>query len=190
MNFNNLSLNMRLKISAIIIWISFFCSFFLSKSLLLNLTISLCVGSCYYWMVNMYPESFISSGVTLLIMIVKYYFKKWSVIILKKQKTNFNCLIKHKDEYFYSFKYNDPKYNKNYIFKFNEKHRSNDLIIFKDEFDNDITDLIEPYLGPLQNFHGISYTPADFNHKIIKVFRDGNEINYLKTFEEYDVLKL
>lgn len=191
MNFNNLSLNMRLKISAIIIWISFFCSFFLSKSLLLNLTISLCIASCYYWMVNMYPESFISTGVTLLIMIVKYYLKKWSVTILKKQKPYNNCLInQYKNEYFYSFKYNDPKYNKNYIFKFNEKHRSNDLIIFKDEFDNDITDLIEPYLGPLQNFHGISYTPFDFNHKIIKVFRDGNDVSYLKTFEEYDVLKL
>jgi hypothetical protein len=85
--------------------------------------------------------------------------------------------------------YNDPKYNKNYIFKFDEKHRSNDLIIFKDEFDHDITDLIEPYLGPLQNFHGISYTPIDFDRKIIKVFRDGN-VSYLKTFEKYDVLKL
>jgi hypothetical protein len=75
--------------------------------------------------------------------------------------------------------------DKRYIYLFNEKFRSNDLIIFKDEFDRDITDDIEPYLGPMQNFHGVPLTPGDFNHKKIKVFRDG-EICLSKVFEEHD----
>jgi hypothetical protein len=75
--------------------------------------------------------------------------------------------------------------HKKYIYLFNEKSRSNDLIIFKDEFNNDITDSIEPFLGPLQNFHGSLLTPADFNHKKLYVFRDGL-INVSKTFEEHE----
>lgn len=83
---------------------------------------------------------------------------------------------------YYDNKMVGNKYKK-YIYLFNEKARSNDLIIFKDELNSDITDSIEPYLGPLQNFHGSLLTPADFNHKKIYVFRDGS-INISKTFEE------
>ena len=181
-NINNIPLSIRLKASGIVTCVLFFFSFFLQKNMWLNLTISLCIGSGYYWIVNMYPQFMLIVMVTN--HYIKYFYKKWSLIIFKQQ----NCLTRNKREY--SMLYNDIKYNKNYIFKFSEKHRSNDLIIFKDETDHDITDLIEPYLGPLQNFHGIPYTPADFNHKVIKVFRDGVEISYLKTFQEYDVFKL
>jgi hypothetical protein len=70
---------------------------------------------------------------------------------------------------------------------FNERLRSNDLIVFKNELDQDITDCLEPYLGPMQNFHGVPLTPADFNHKKIKLFRDG-DICLSKTFEEHEVM--
>jgi hypothetical protein len=192
---NSMPLEIRLKISSTITCASFFFAFFLSKSIWLNLTISLCIGSGYYWLINAYPQF-----IPLIIMIVNYYlknlYKKWSSIILNKQKIkNINCLVVQDNSYLMIYEdvghpTDGTRYNKQYIFKFNEKHRSNDLIIFKDEKDHDITDFIEPYLGPLQNFHGVSYTPADFNHKVIKVFRDGNEISYFKTFQEHDVLKL
>ena len=34
-----------------------------------------------------------------------------------------------------------------------------------DELDNDITETIRPFFGPIGNFHGITYTPKDFNIK-------------------------
>jgi hypothetical protein len=77
--------------------------------------------------------------------------------------------------------------DKKYIYLFNERLRSNDLIVFKNELDQDITDCLEPYLGPMQNFHGVPLTPADFNHKKIKLFRDG-DICLSKTFEEHEVM--
>lgn len=83
---------------------------------------------------------------------------------------------------YYDNKMIENKYRK-HVFMFNETLRSNDLIIFKNEFGKDITDCIEPYLGPMQNFHGVPLTPKDFCHKKINVFRDGS-INMLKTFEE------
>lgn len=97
-------------------------------------------------------------------------------------RDNFNSLI-------YEDHIKVANKNKRYIYLFPEKFRSNDLIIFRDVFDKDITHHIEPFLGPMQNFHGVPFTPADFNFKQIKVFRDG-EICLSKTFEENEVITL
>lgn len=76
---------------------------------------------------------------------------------------------------------------KKYIYLFPAKNKSNDLIVFKDENNNDITKEVEPYLGPLQNFHGVLLTPKDLNYKKIFVFRDG-DICFSKTFGQNDHL--
>ncbi|AHL67632.1 hypothetical protein DH26_gp145 [Chloriridovirus anopheles1] len=88
---------------------------------------------------------------------------------------------------FNSLVYRDCVSENKYIYLFNHKQRSNDLVIFKDESDNDITESMAPYLGPLQDFHGAVLTPGDFKHKKITIFRDG-KINCFKTFEEHEPL--
>jgi hypothetical protein len=55
--------------------------------------------------------------------------------------------------------------------------------VFKDENDKDVTNNIERYLGPLQNFHGSPLTPKDLGHEKMSVFREG-QINMFRTFEK------
>lgn len=77
--------------------------------------------------------------------------------------------------------------SKDWMFMFPNRLRSEDLIVFTDEQNLDVTHKIEPYLGPLQNFHGVCYTPADFGYKSLLVFRDGN-INIYRKFDQDEVL--
>jgi hypothetical protein len=170
--------------------ISVLCSLFFSEStnLLLFSIISIAVGVGYYLLNEMYPQFIVPFKIMWLIA-KRQLSNRLSRLIhrvgpvpkgchdssskIMKQANNMSVLS-------YYDVINDKC--KKYIFLFSEKARSNDLIIFKDEFNNDITDFIEPYLGPLQNFHGSLLTPRDFNHKKIYVFRDGS-INVSKTFE-------
>lgn len=113
-------------------------------------------------------------------------FKNNVIRILRIRHISVSTALQVQDKFnilsYYDNKMIENKYRK-HVFMFNESLRSNDLIIFKDEFGKDITDCIEPYLGPMQNFHGVPLTPKDFCHKKIIVFRDGS-INMFKTFEE------
>lgn len=178
------------KCTLLLMYASLLLSFFLSP-LWSYLTISIFFGSGYYYICSVYPHY-----INIIFIIGLYLYnaikKKCCTYLYALSSLSYkgskNCL-KWKDNSYY-LEYHDKKYNKNYIFMFKENQRSNDLIIFKNEYDEDITDLLEPYLGPLQNFHGISYTPNDFNQKIVKVFREGIELNYLKTFKKDEILKL
>jgi len=175
-----------IQIIKILVPVLFTTSFFLNSKIWSYIIISIAVGGIYYVIAETCPRTLF-----ILNMITRYHVHKGFV----KCKTWFiqtkNFLISNdikkvqleEEEGYNSLAYFDPQNNKKYVFLFNNKLRSNDLIIFKDESDVDITDSIEPYLGPLQNFHGTRLTPRDFNHKKIKCFRDG-EINLLKTFEE------
>lgn len=82
-----------------------------------------------------------------------------------------------------SLTYYDPNNDfAEHVFMFRKQHVSNDLIIFTDaETGEDVTSIISPYLGPLQNFHGSPLSPDDFGLSIVKVFRDG-DVNMMKTF--------
>ena len=176
----------------------FFISFFLqSNSLWFTLTISTLIGCSYYLLSETQPQ--LTMIINMLIVYQKNRFVEkiksclnWSIFshtkddkVMLQSEDNFSSLV-----YYDNIQPSKrSKKLKKYIYLFNEKLRSNDLIIFKDELDQDITDHIEPYLGPMQNFHGSILTPADFNHKQIKVFRDG-EINLCKTFNENDALIL
>jgi hypothetical protein len=133
-------------------------------------------------------------------MIIKYqiirlnkWFRKLFTFKTNKVNDSGSAIKLQLDDNFNSLVYDDyirvGNKNKRYIYLFPEKFRSTDLIIFRDEFDEDITDYIEPYLGPMQNFHGVPLTPADFNFKKIKVFRDG-EICLSKTFDGNEALIL
>lgn len=187
---NQILYHFRLQIVKIIASLMVVISFFLkANSLWFNLSASVAIGCFYYLMIETQPQLMF-----LFSMIVKYqvnkFYLKWiktplntilSFFETQKDKVN---LLQEEDEY-QSLEYQDCKYHKKYIYLFNKNLRSNDLIIFKDENEDDITDYIEPYLGPLQDFHGSLLTPKDFNHKKISVFRDG-EINLSKTFEEND----
>jgi hypothetical protein len=165
------------------------------QSLWFLMTFSLFIGFGHYILVETYPREFMIFS-----MVVKYQ--------IHQVKKKFDCNGVFKDilnkilertpyikidgqkralNYYDTLKVNNK--NKKFIFLFFEKYRSNDLIIFKNEDEKDITDEIEPYLGPLQNFHGVPITPGDLNHKKIKVFRDG-EICLLKTFDENDPIIL
>ena len=169
-----------------------------TDSLLFTVVVSTIFGSGYYIFAETQPQ----------LMMVLNILVKYQTTKISKRFRNYFAKFKWLNEPFidyrlsslrddenYSFvKYFDLKEssalkNKVHIYMFHNKHRSTDLIIFKDENDQDITDKIEPYLGPLQNFHGTVFTPSDFNHKKIKVFRDG-EINLSKTFEENEPIVL
>jgi len=169
--------------------------FFPLNSLWFTFALSTIMGLGYYIMVETRPQL-----TMFFLMLLKYQTesilakaKKWFTLNPfggKKVNIQHNmCIVQHttQTDKFNSLVYYDNKMVgnklKQHIFLFNEKLRSNDLIIFKDELDQDITDFIEPYLGPVQNFHGVPLTPGDFNLKKIKVFRDGT-INLSKTFEE------
>jgi len=165
-------------------------SFFLS-SIWLYVTIPFALGCIYYLMVESHPQL-----IFLLNMVIGYHIQRlsqWCKSWLESTKSLFNRNINHRIKLelkngYSSLAYFDPTLNKQHIFLFKENQRFNDLIIFRDENEVDITDYIEPYLGPLQNFHGIPLVPRDFGHKKIKVFRDG-EINLSRTFEEDEVIK-
>lgn len=178
------------KCALFLMYTSLIFSFFL-PSLWSYMTISIFFGSSYYYICNVYPH-YVTIAVILGTHLYNIIIKKIKYITLlpssNKNCLNLECLKLDDNKNF--LEYMDKKYNKKYIFMFKENQRSNDLIIFKNEYDQDITDIIEPYLGPLQNFHGILYTPLDFNQKVIKVFREGVEISYIKTFKEDEILKM
>jgi len=109
------------------------------------------------------------------------FFQEWSATFFTKQTES---VVDYEDGYG-SLTYYDE--GKKYIYLFPAKNKSNDLIVFKDENNNDITKEVEPYLGPLQNFHGVLLTPKDLNYKKIFVFRDG-DICFSKTFGQNDHL--
>lgn len=192
----------RLKIRSKYLWWElrkiFTCLFFLASLLLPTnslwfvLAVSSLLGSGYYILRETHPQMMM-----ILSILLRYQARKLNLQI--KKWFNFNIHLFNGTKYsrlqlednFNSLVYYDVKVgkkDKQYIYLFNEKLRSNDLIIFKDESDRDITDHIEPYLGPLQNFHGVPVTPGDFNCKKIKVFRDG-DICLSKIFEEHEPIK-
>jgi hypothetical protein len=178
---------------------------FSANNILFLATISIFVGSFYYILTEEHPYL-----LWLFNVILKY---KWNVytnrirnkVVNLFQRTSFDRWgststieqIKRSESdkstgYFEGFnfvKYYDRQMDKHHIMIFKESMRSNDLMIFKDEMGQDITNFLEPYLGPLQNFHGSDLTPDDFKHERITVFRDG-EINVYKTFERYEKIKL
>lgn len=140
-----------------------------TDSLLFYAITSVTIGIIYYY-IDTHPQTRF---------FIKYFFDK------KPSEQQEPTLIKNGNKYILTYFHGKKKH----VFVFDEAARSNDLIIFKDEFNKDITDEIEPFLGPLQNFHGVLYKPNDFGHKKINVFRDG-VINFSKTFDENDHIKL
>lgn len=161
------------------------------NSLWFNLTASILFGCFYYLLHETQPQLMM-----VISMITAYHIRKIknkfyllfaSTLSDDDFYTNQNMLQTEDNFNFLEYFDKVGKKPKKYIYLFNKKLRSNDLIIFKDEYDNDITDSIEPYLGPMQNFHGVPLTPSDFNHKKIKIFRDG-DICISKVFEENEPL--
>lgn len=168
------------------------CSlYFLSiNSLWFTITISIIFGNGYYLLWQSNPQLMLIAT-----MVARHQFNKiknkWlnypSLSKLFKDCDDYNHLKLQTEDNYTSLEYYDVKKvgikDKKYIYLFNEKLRSNDVIIFTDEFGNDITRYLEPYLGPMQNFHGVPLTPRDFNHKKITIFRDG-DVCLSKTFQE------
>jgi hypothetical protein len=165
----------------------FLLSFFLPTSILFTLVISTAIGSSYYLLCETQPQFMMMISIILKYQVnkLKHKYNKWTSSFTKDSKIRLQ-----KDDNFIFLEYYDMSgvnNHKKYIYLFDQKLRSNDVIIFKDELDNDITSSLEPYLGPMQNFHGVPITPGDFNHKKIKIFRDG-DICMSKIFEENEPL--
>lgn len=159
-------------------------------SLWFILTTSTLFGSLYYFLCETQPQLMFVFSMVIQCQIkkIKNKFILWSSYILQTKEKYSENMLQTKDNLNILEYYDNAENNhKKYKIYFKQNLRSNDLIIFKDEFDNDITDKLEPYLGPMQNFHGIPFTPGDFNHKKINIFRDGN-ICFSKIFEENEPL--
>jgi uncharacterized protein DUF5772 len=151
-------------------------------------SISLAIGSGYYLLRETQPQFMMILSLIIKYQInkLKYKFKTWTNSFMARGVNN--SKIRLQSEYKFNFlEYYDVDNDKKYIYLFDQKLRSNDLIIFRNESDEDITASLEPYLGPMQNFHGTPLTPADFNLKKLKIFRDGN-ICMSKIFEENEPL--
>lgn len=190
-----LSLEICKMLTILLVILSFFLP---SNSIYFTLAISTVIGSGYYILNETYPRL-----VMLITILIKYQITKLQTKILKAWCTFVSTPTKitpqlQSDENFNFLQYYDedtPSQKdgasnpKKFILMVKKTLRSNDLIIFKDEFNQDITDHIEPYLGPMQNFHGSLITPGDFKHKKITVFRDG-KINFFKTFEEDEPMRV
>lgn len=52
---------------------------------------------------------------------------------------------------------------------------------------NDVTEELLPYVGPGEDFHGITYTPADFGYPSVTVRREGTDD---LTFDEFDAIRI
>jgi hypothetical protein len=187
----------KLQIVKTVMLMVVFCAFFLKlNSLLWNMCVSTAVGCFYYLMAETQPQLVFLIG-----MVTRYHlnklYSKWfktpldwlNGLVSSSLDKDDRLRLQREDGYSSLIYYdcNGTQTPKKYIYLFKEKERSNDLIIFKDEDECDVTAEIEPYLGPMQNFHGSKLTPRDFNHTKLIVFRDG-EINLMKTFEEDDII--
>ena len=153
------------------------------KSISFMLITSIMSGIGYYIIIESHPYTIVLLTIFFkcLWQRVTMVVQEWSATFFTKQTES---AVDYEDGYG-SLTYYDV--GKKYIYLFPVKNKSNDLIVFKDENNNDITKEIEPYLGPLQNFHGVLLTPKDLNYKKIFVFRDG-DICFSKTFGQNDHL--
>lgn len=187
----------KLQIVKTVMLMVVFCAFFLKlNSLLWNVCVSTAVGCFYYLMAETQPQLVFLIGMVTRYHINKLYSKwfqtplNWLNELVSSSLDKDDRLRLQREDGSSSLIYydcNGTQTPKKYIYLFKEKERSNDLIIFKDENGCDVTTEIEPYLGPMQNFHGSKLTPRYFSHTKLTVFRDG-EINLMKTFEEDDII--
>lgn len=181
-----------IEVCKILAGMLFLLAFFLPiNSILFTLTISIAVGCCYYILFETQPQFIMIVTILLKYHLskLKHKYNKWTSFFVPDQKKDSKIRLQKDDNFIFLEYYdiNGSNSHKKYIYLFDQKLRSNDLIIFKDELDNDITASLEPYLGPMQNFHGVPLTPSDFNHKKIKIFRDG-DICMSKVFEHNEPL--
>lgn len=158
------------------------------KSISFVLITSIVSGIGYYIIIESHPYTIVLLTIFFkclwqrVTMVGEQFFQEWiSATFFTKQTES---AVDYEDGYG-SLTYYDE--GKKYIYLFPAKNKSNDLIVFKDENNNDITKEVEQYLGPLQNFHGVLLTPKDLNYKKIFVFRDG-DICFSKTFGQNDPL--
>lgn len=91
-------------------------------------------------------------------------------------------VVKYNKYYDVSYKYGSAEYK--IRCKIN-RHRNSNIYKITDENENDITYLLIPYMGPMNNFHGKGYYPKDFNYKKITFHYLNNEV---KIFEENDLI--
>ncbi|ABF82096.1 hypothetical protein MIV066L [Invertebrate iridescent virus 3] len=152
---------------------------------------SLAIAYLYYLVVEQHPH--VGFALQLLALVVvaraKSWWRQacsgsWLASIVRRRKPTLTV-----DEYRSTLTYWDPVNKKWYIYTFAHGQRSTDLLIFRDENKRDVTPLVEPLLGPLQNFHGASPTPADLGFARLHVFRDG-ETSYQRQFDRHEPLVL
>jgi hypothetical protein len=106
---------------------------------------------------------------------------KSAIMVLKmhvcQSMIDIQCVQIHKHVYDIQYQIHLKQY------KIRVQHKKGPSIYqhFFDQDGNNITYDILPYLGPNQDFHGISYTPNDFGHtKIIVEYQDGEKRSFEK----------
>lgn len=99
-----------------------------------------------------------------------------------KKKTS-STIERHKNKYIITYYINESKY----IIILPSSKMINKVLRASDENGNDITEILEEYIGPVNNFHGMRYYPLmlGFN-KITIELDDGN----IKVFEGRDIIDI
>lgn len=98
-----------------------------------------------------------------------------SIYLTICQKLNQSVIRVDKNTYEVSYTINGILYT----FRVTPKRGPKKLIQALDENDDDITDEIQRYLGPHENFHGDTITPAFFNRsEIILSLSSGDELTF------------
>ena len=84
--------------------------------------------------------------------------KNFYISLLQTLNNNIVIIDKHTYELNYVIK------GRRYTMRIKCKKGPHVMIQASDENDNDITEIIQAYAGPMEDFHGIVFTPNDFGH--------------------------
>lgn len=118
----------------------------------------------------------------ILLLIYKYIFMYMYFFIYKvKYYVNsmlspISCLTKfNKKLYQLKYKFRD----KEYIVLVKICKGPKKILMIKDEYDNDVTEVVKQYLGPNEDFHGNPCTPKKINFQILHFFTiDDKKFSY------------
>lgn len=155
--------------------------YFPFTSLWFTLTASIFFGNLYYWATEAHPILIMCMTI-----LVRHRLRNLYTYIITAAERSHNPPATDP----FGIGYNSLTYHNNgkkFIYLFKTSHASNDLVIVKDQNNIDVTDMVEPYLGPCLDFHGASLTPSDIGYESLTIFKDGDS-EFYKTFTKNEVM--
>jgi hypothetical protein len=134
----------------------------------------------FWW----WPRIYRSMGVMLFWCRIAVIAAKTLVMFKVRQwfhfKENVKLIQRNKIEI--SYKFRDAEY------RIRSRVRRGPVVPIRVEADGkDVTEELLPYIGPGDDFHGITYSPQDFGYSTITVRREGNDD---LVFDEFDTIRI